>query len=297
MNANTAHASTIVDRIVSGWRGAPQVTIVESVSDLPVQGPSDVRGLFYRGGTWVVVDNQASIEVPRTLAHEVIGHHAMRDTLGGSWRSFMHAVQGGIRSGDWRLGYFQQDVRGRYTDGTGVCNLSPTQESDEIAAAVVELLFDGQSGRLAVNQPFRKIARAGLGHAAREGLYLDRPVCMDELLGTLLAAEHRLRFGGPLWGLGRRLRDWYAPRMPKFNPKAPPMSLRESERLLKAENDRIASKGVVLQELLSVGMVLGLIAFFALLWIIGSFVSTTTAVIGVVLVLVVVFLRHCNVIG
>ncbi len=237
---NTLYASRVVDRIVNGWRGAPKVTVVESVKDLPVEVPGDVMGIFYRGDTWVVVDTQATSQIPQTLAHEALGHYAMREVLGQNWRSFMHAVQGGIRAGDWRLAYVRQSVRERYIDDSGACTLSSTYESDEIAAAVVELVFDGETGRMAIPQPLRMMARAGVGHVAREGLYINRPACMDELLGTLLAAEHRLRFGGPLWGLGYRLRRWYAPAMAKpWNPKSPPMSLRESDNLLKAESDRL----------------------------------------------------------
>lgn len=233
MNAHTLHATQTVARIVGGWRGAPPVAVVESPQDLPVPAPSDVRGLFHRGATWVVADTQPPAQIGATLAHEVLGHAAMRETLGASWRSFMHALQDGVRAGDQPMRGFRDSVARVYVDDKGECNLSSVQMGDEVTAAVVECRYNSATGRLDIVQPGRKVVMAAVGHVAREWLYLDRPASFDELEGALLAAEHRLRFGGAFYGLGYQLRRWYASRMPKFNPKAAPMSLAESERLLR----------------------------------------------------------------
>lgn len=231
-------AELTVQRLVSSWRGAPPVNVVDSVSDLPVKAPGDVRGMLRRGVAWVVRDTQPLRYVPQTVAHEVIGHHAMRSTLGASWRSFMGALQGGLRAGDSRLGIVRAHVRETYVDDGGSFQLNSVQEADEITAYVAELGFDGDSGRLQVNAPVRMRLQAAVGHFYRETLFMDRPVCFDQLVGMLLAAEHRLRHGGPIWGLGYRLRRWYAPSMPKFDPHARPMSLDESQSLLAAEASR-----------------------------------------------------------
>lgn len=244
MNAHTVHASTIVDSIVRGWRAAPCVTVVHNPDELPIPAPSDARGLYHRGGTWVVASTQSRARVVQTLAHEVVGHHAMRDMLGRKWRGFMHAISDGAARGDQNLIDFREHVRDAYCDNNGACTLSRVAMADEIAAALVEARFDGKTGRLAIANPARKMAMAAAGHLSREVLYTDRPVSIEELEGAILAAEHRLRHGGLFYGFGRRLRDWYASATMTrpWNPKERPMSLAESERLLRAENSRLKQK-------------------------------------------------------
>ena len=264
MNAHTLRAHQTVDRIASAWRGAPKITVVQAPSDLPVPAPSDARGMHYKRDTWVVSDTQPANQVGETLAHEAIGHFAMRDTLGGSWRPFMHAVQDGIRSGDWRLACFRQTVCETYVDDSGECNLSTVHVSDEISAAVVEARFDSDSGRLVIQQPMRKAAKAVAGHFAREGLYADVPASFDQLEGALLIAEHSLRHDGLPFGLVRRLNRWYAAAMTKpWNPKAPPMSLHESQNLLNAEKSRQSNWNgmIVVGQFLLVGFGIAVILY------------------------------------
>lgn len=244
MNAHTLQTAQIVDRIVAGWRAAPPVKVVQATADLPVHAPADARGMWRRGEVFVVA-NQPLNMVGDTLAHEAIAHHGLRETLGPSWGSFMHGVQSGLRAGDGQLRCFRDDVRAAYVDGGGRFNLNATQESDEIAAAIAESRFHGATGRMRVQQPLRKLMQAAGGQFSREVLYRDRPVDFDQLLGAILAAEHRLRYGGAFFGLGFRLKGWYASQMPAPKPLdryKPPMSLRESERLLKAEKDWSATK-------------------------------------------------------
>lgn len=235
-----AQVTQIVQRITGKWRGAPPVTIVNTPADLPVKAPSDVRGMWRQGQAFIVA-TQSLVGVEDTLAHEIIGHHGMREALGRSWRSFMFGVQSGARSGDSKLRCFREDVRSAYTDESGACNLSPLVESDEIAAAVAESRFNGVTGRMQVQQPLKKRLLAAAGHFSREILYRDVPVSFDELLGRLLTAEQRLRFGGAFFGLGARLKNWYAPPMPAPKPLdryRPPMDLQESERLLREDDGR-----------------------------------------------------------
>lgn len=243
MEAQIHRASAVVDRIVSAWRGAPPVAVVAWPEDLPVNGaPGDTRGLYHRGAAWVVAKTQLyPDQAAETTAHEVIGHHAVREILGSAWRSFMHAIHDGANSGDVALNNFRSYVREVYVNDQGECNLSRAAVADEITAAITEARFDSASGRLAIDQPTRKLALAVAAHLKREALYLNSPATLDELEGALLIAEHRLRHGGMLFGVGYRLKRWYASAtMPRpWNPKAPPMSLAESERLLKAENSRI----------------------------------------------------------
>lgn len=261
-------AEQAVLRLTGKWRGAPPVTVVPSARDLPFAVPDDTRGAFLHGdGKAYIVANSQSLDlVPDTVAHEAIGHFGMRVELGRNWRSFMDGIQAGARKGDWRLHEFRHVVRQAYVDGNGHHYLSSVSEADEVAAAVVETYFRPDVGRILVKQAAKKRIAAALGHINREVLYRDWPVSFNELLGRILAAEHRLRHGGQFFGLGKRIRDWYAPRMPKFNPRNPPMSLAESERLLRSEAMRLQG----LEDWKAMGILLsGIFAFLALIALIG----------------------------
>lgn len=236
-------ARGIVDQLVSNWRAAPPVRVVEIVDDLPCKVYDDTRGLYRRGEAWIVANACTKSEVIETLAHEVVGHHGMRQALGSLWRPFMQAIQSGARGGDPRLNRIRKHVARAYVDQSGQCNLNPIAHSDEMAAALAQLRFSGKSGRLEVARPMRKVAKAAVGQMSREGLYLNSPATFEELEGALVLSEHHLRFGGHFWGVGFLARRWYAAAtMAKpWNPKSPPMSLDESESLLKAENARLSS--------------------------------------------------------
>lgn len=236
MNPHALAATRLVDQLVSQWRAAPRVTVVEIVDDLPCKTYDDTKGMLHRGQAWIVANACTKSEVVETLAHEVVGHHAMRQALGGLWRPFMQALHAGARD-DHRLSMIQRRVTGVYVDGKNGCYLSALQQGDEMAAHLAEWRIRPDTGRLDVARPARKMAKAAVGHLSREGLYMDSPADFEELEGNLLLAEHKLRFGGHLWGVGYWLKRWYAARMPKFDPKAAPMSLDESERLLKSARD------------------------------------------------------------
>lgn len=262
-------AEQAVLRLTGQWRGAPPVTVVPSARDLPFAVPDDTRGAFLHGDgkAYIVANSQPLDLVPDTVAHEVLGHHGLRAELGKNWRSFMGALQAGVRSGDWWLNEIRNDVRAAYVDEHGHNYLHSLAEADELAAATVESRFHVPSGRIRVKAPIRARISASIGHFCREVLYADMPVTFQQLLGTILAAEHRLRHGGQFFGLGKRIRDWYAPRMPKFNPRNPPMSLAESERLLAAEERRLSKKGTWPIHLTSaVGLVL-MLAWYSFLGI------------------------------
>lgn len=253
-------------KIAALWRGAPPIAVVATPADLPVPAPADARGVFVQGKVWVVASTQHPLDVARTLSHEVIAHHGLRKALGPAWRDFMGAVQGGVHAGDMDLQDLRLEVRSAYR-GMG---LSRTAEADEMAAGVVERGINSRTGRFEPQRPMAKRVAAAMAHFKRESLYAEVPVSYDELEGALLAAEHHVRYGGRFFGLGRRLRGWYAARMPqKWDIHEPPMSLDESERLIAAEKNRegnwVASKLV-----LSVGgllICLGMFAYGMLSWV------------------------------
>lgn len=237
--ARYEQAKLAVDHIVGNWLGAPPVEVVARVSDLPISAPADVRGFYRKGSAWIVADTHIFHSVGATVAHEILGHHGVRESLGTNWRPFMHSIQDGLRSGDKRLQLVRSEVRSNYVDDAGRFNLSSVAESDEIVACVAEYGFDPVAGRLIIQKPAHKLAIAAKGQFMRETMYMDHPATFEQLEGELVAAEHRLRHGGPVWGLGFKLRRWYASAMSKpWNPNDRPMSLHESNQLLSAEKDR-----------------------------------------------------------
>jgi hypothetical protein len=236
-------AEAEVQRLTGAWRGCPPIKVVRAAADLPFEAYEDVRGVYVikTGQTYIVAAPQYAADVGEVLAHEVIAHHGLRAGKGGTWRSFMLSIQAGLRGGDSMLRGCREYLAPIYVDDRGQFNLNAVQEADEIAALIAEARFNDASGRLKIDKPFSKQWLAVRRHVARESLYLDRPVTFEELEGAILASERRLRHGDGLFGIGWRLRRWYAPPM-SFDPYKPPMSIAESERLLKAEAYRIKSK-------------------------------------------------------
>lgn len=79
--------------------------------------------------------------------------------------------------------------------------------------------------------------------------------------------------------------------MPKFDPNKPPMSLRESEKLLKESNAWEESKlgwSSAFGEILTVGAVLGTFGLIALaLWLLSLVIGPTPAgIIGLIAVMI-----------
>lgn len=222
----------MVDQLVSTWRAAPRVTVVEMTDDLPCKTFDDVKGLYRHGEAWIVANACTPAAVVETVGHEVVGHHGMRDALGSLWRPFMQALHAGARD-DVNLSLLQRSVTRDYVDSQKNCYLQPVGQGDEMAARLAELRIK-RNGRLDIQNPLLKVSKAAVGHLSREGLFLDSPADFDELEGNLALAEHKLRYGGHFWGVGFRLKRWYAAAMAKpWNPHDAPMSLDESERLLR----------------------------------------------------------------
>ena len=224
------------------WRAAPPIHVVSTAADLPFPAPADVEGAFRHGETFLVagsLDQRRAVEV---IAHEVVGHHGLRRMLGSTWRSFLVSTLAGARS-DPELRATRQQIEQIYAADGGAIALSPMRLADEIAATIAERSVDPRSGAMAVERPLQKQAAAVAGHVARELLLMDRPVCADQLQGTVLLAERQLRVGGRFLGWRWHLARWYAARMAhKFDPNARPMSWQESKDLLRAEETRLRCK-------------------------------------------------------
>jgi hypothetical protein len=202
-------ATIEVARICARWEGGPEVQVVDTAAQMPVPMPPDAVGLFYRRRVFVVAQQPAQ-DIAPILAHEAIGHYGLRAVLGGGWRRFILAVRtAAYKGGDLFLRRVRRRVRNVYVDERGRRCLRPIQEGDEIAARVAELLFDRRTGRLLTPDPLACQAEAIVGQLAREFIDAQHPVNERQLVGALLLAEHRLRYGSLAWGASYRARRLY----------------------------------------------------------------------------------------
>jgi hypothetical protein len=100
-----ADVDVAVDRIKSTWKNAPDIEVVQSISELPEEIQADIardkvnpRGVYDPDTkkVWLVADNipndaQAAI----TLAHESFGHFGLRVALGANFKPMMNSIYEG----------------------------------------------------------------------------------------------------------------------------------------------------------------------------------------------------------
>lgn len=203
-------ASIEISQLIADWEYGPPVEVVSSVEDLPVKAPEDAVGLYYRKKVYIVAA-QPNKNIAKTLAHEALAHAGTRTALGGvGWRRFMLALRSAAMKGsDVLLRGMRTRVITSYVDGSGKRYLSPTQEGNEILAALAEQSFDRRTGRILIHDPLRKQAEALAAQAVRQHLGIHVDVTGDQAEGMLIASEHTVRYGSPLWGAEFRARRTY----------------------------------------------------------------------------------------
>lgn len=239
---NTLHASTVTHWFTSRWPRGPRVRIAPTAGQLPFPQSDDVRGVYWNGEVHLVAA-QPIDSLAQTLAHEAVGHFGLRQLLGREWPHFMRHLHDGVRAGDPGLQRLRNHIRRSYADETGQYHLSHRQEADEIAAYVAEELVRMEDGSIRPARPLAQALEAVAGRVLREGLCLERNVSRSELEGALFLAVKHLE-GWPWHPLKQRICSvWGGCRtmLGMVDKYKPPMSLAESERLLKAEDDRLGS--------------------------------------------------------
>lgn len=253
----------LVASIASEWRGGPPVTVVRTPAELPVRAPDDARGLLLGGRAWLVSSTQSPMDMPRTLVHEAVGHHGMRQLLGRSWGAAMGAISAGAAS-DPVLAELQHGVRAVY----GV--MPRAAEADEVAAHLSEMLLAGPlTGRLHADGRRGKVVQALAGLLAREGLLLDRPARSGELIGLLLLAEHLVRHGWHPLFPWRRV--GYSRAMAEPSKHRPYTSVAEQEDALRDLRDRRLAWGTVWDAAIVIACVSAIVAFLVRVasWLLG----------------------------
>jgi|GEM_PF-1958838 len=282
--SRASRASATVSWFTSQWRDGPKVSIAPTARHLPFNAPDDARGLHWRGEVHVVA-SQAPDSLAQTMVHEAVGHYGLRALLGAEWPHFMRHIRLGVQAGDPGLRKIQQHVQHTYVDDAGRYCLSHQQEADEIAAYVAEEILCMKTGEIRPARPWGQALEAVRGRLLREGLCLEHAVKRSELEGMLFLAAKRME-GGMLapakqWiGLVWR---WYGSMSPMAYKHRPPMSLSESQRLLReAEKHEMAKRhwkdafislyGILILAAAVIG--LGLV-----FWALGKAIGGTAAVI------------------
>jgi hypothetical protein len=85
----------LVDKITKRWKNAPNIVVVQSVSDLPPDISKEVedakvnpKGAFSGDTVFVIADNATGYnDVLLTVAHEAIGHYGLRAVLGNKFNT------------------------------------------------------------------------------------------------------------------------------------------------------------------------------------------------------------------
>jgi ribosomal protein S18 acetylase RimI-like enzyme len=200
-----AEVQRIVDDLTSSWKDKPQITVVESVDELEGDHPADTRGLYSRGHVWIVAgapEHRTRAGIARTLAHEAIAHHGLRNMLGReAWNRLMRDIQLGIRSKNKALLGLQKEVRAAYVDENGNFELSEAEEADEIAAKAVEEAIDAD-GNFRPGFAFLKAVFARVGQFLRER-GIDVTFTNAELQGMLVLSMRNMEQGQRTAGGGR----------------------------------------------------------------------------------------------
>jgi hypothetical protein len=194
-----------VDQLTAKWKDGPKIKVVQFPDELPVDAPSDARGLIHKGIAYVVAVNHLDrAGVARTLAHEAIGHYGLWKMLGTEGtRQFERNVQLALKSGNKPLNAIAARVRKLYVDDAGKFNLSPAQEANEIAAFAVEEALDAD-GNFNPGFGFFKQAWAKVADFLR-GLGFDIKFTNAELQGMLVSSMRGLEAGQRLEGGGETL--------------------------------------------------------------------------------------------
>ncbi len=118
--------------------------VVQSISDLPKDlldnhnVPNDVRGVAYKGKSYLVADNIKVDEAHRVLQHEVIGHTAMEVLLGNDFNQLIELIGRLKKRGDKQVVQVLEEIKSSYIDNAGQYNLDKTQEAREIIAHIAE---------------------------------------------------------------------------------------------------------------------------------------------------------------
>jgi len=175
--------------------------VVDTPAGLPIPAPSDARGLYHNGQIYLVASNLNSrATVMRTLGHEAIAHHGLREMLGDEgFSAMMRQINLAVKAGNPAMRKISEYVRRTYVDKNGKFELTPEQEADEIAARAVEDGIDPESGEFRPGFGWLKGVFARVVQFLRD-LGITVPMSNTELQGVLVNSMRGLEAGAKLQG-------------------------------------------------------------------------------------------------
>lgn len=206
----TADLQKAIAPVLNRWENGPNVTVVATTKDLPMPAPGDVHGVYFGGKVYLVAQNiRDKAKAMEVLTHEAIAHHGLREMLGkDDWKKFMGNIQLALKTGNKPLAAIRKDVRAAYVDDAGKFNLSEMQESDEIAAKVVEQAVDAD-GNFRPGFGFVKSVYAKVVEFLRS-IGIDVKMTMAELQGALVNAQRFLEAGNRAAGAKKTAKPVFA---------------------------------------------------------------------------------------
>ncbi|MCY1165191.1 hypothetical protein D9M73_50910 [compost metagenome] len=199
-----ADVRKITNEITASWEGGPPIIVVDKASDLPGTVDRRARGLYDGKAVYIVASNNVNADmVARTVAHEAVAHHGLRQVLGkDGFDQLMRDIRRAIKHGNKPLTALQEYVKRAYKDQ----NLTADEIADEVAARAVEQGVDPATGEFKPGFAFLKkvyaqIARFLRGVLGRHGRKI--PFTVSELHGILQMALESLQAGPLLDGGGQ----------------------------------------------------------------------------------------------
>lgn len=118
-----AGARTVIDGLMNDWKGAPKVTVADSISEFPkplreairqAGAESDMRAVFWNDQVYVLaprISNEQALQ--EVILHEVVGHYGLRKMLGDDLKPLLNQVYMRFASTDRA----KQIIRDYYPDG------------------------------------------------------------------------------------------------------------------------------------------------------------------------------------
>lgn len=115
-----------------------RVEIVQTTNGLPIDVPSDVKGMYYQGTAYIVADNTAVSNAKTVLTHEVVGHMGLEELLGDTFSDVLGKIKRMKRVGNKQVTEIVKTLKRNYVDENRNYALTPNQEAREILAHIAE---------------------------------------------------------------------------------------------------------------------------------------------------------------
>lgn len=194
-----AQAQAIVTNLTKGWKGGIEIKVVPTYRELPSSSVSQHTKGYYKNGIGYVVAgrHKSAQDIGRTIAHEVLQHHGLRNILGeADWRRLMSQIQAAADAGNTELQAVRDYVRKAYRrpDGSYMLEEGGAIEADEMAARLIEQSVDA-NGEMKPKLQWLKWVWAKIASFLRDTVGLKVPFTTAELHGIWVESRRAIETG------------------------------------------------------------------------------------------------------